>query len=143
MAYHYYELLSPKLHFIPYPELDKSDGSVYELLKLLHTEEAYYNILAFIFIFVAALIVVHMLTAVTGSRTKIPVVSQVNGLIGGLLGVIATYLFLFVFLYLGAAYPSEWLKNVLEGSNVAQWILENTPILSERFYDWMTRVITK
>lgn len=143
VAYHYYSLLAPQIHFIPYPKPDRAEEGVNQLLALLHTEDAYYNVLAFLIIFIAALIVVHMLTKLIGFRGRIPVISQINGLIGGVLGVVTTYLLLFVILYLGAAYPSEWLNGVVENSSVAEWILTNTPILSERFYDWMTQVISE
>lgn len=142
VAYHYFADLAPHLSFIPYPNVDKTD-SVYKLLELLHTEEAYYNSIAFILIFLAAIIIVHMISSLIGNRTKIPVISQLNGLIGGILGVVATYLFIFVILYLTAIFPVEWAENLLKGSSVAAWILENTPILSEKFYDWMTGVLPK
>ncbi len=140
VAYHYFSDLAPHLSFIPYPGTDATD-SVYKLLEVLHTEEAYYNAIAFIIIFLAAIIIVHMISSLIGNRTKIPVISQVNGLIGGVLGVIAIYLFIFVVLYLTAIFPAEWAENLIHSSSISEWILENTPILSERFYDWMTGVL--
>ncbi|WP_163653642.1 CvpA family protein [Listeria sp. PSOL-1] len=142
VAYKYYAMLAPHLSFIPYPSADKSK-EVYQLLEVLHTKEAYYNVLAFILIFLVAVIIVHMLASLVTGVTRIPILRQVNGLIGGLLGLVQVYLIIFLVLYIGAIYPAHWMVNFIHDSSIAQWILENTPVLSKRFYEWMTGVIPK
>ncbi|EUJ24690.1 CvpA family protein [Listeria grandensis] len=142
VAYKYYEALAPHITFIPYPELEKSND-LYAVLDALHTEDAYYNSIAFLMIFLVAVIVVHMIASLFKGVTKVPVLRQVNGLIGAVLGVLQTYLVLFLLLYVGAIFPAEWAQNAITGSSVAEWILENTPILSESFYKWMTGILPK
>ncbi|MBC1315870.1 CvpA family protein [Listeria booriae] len=140
VAYKYYEMLAPHLTFIPYPELDKAND-FYVLLESLHTENAYYNSIAFLIIFIVATIIVHMIASLFKGVTKVPVLRQVNGLIGALLGVLTTYLLIFLVLYVGAIFPAEWAQNAITGSSVAEWILKNTPWLSESFYKWMTSML--
>ncbi|WP_239254752.1 CvpA family protein [Listeria ilorinensis] len=142
IAQQYYQMLAPHLTFIPYPTVDKSND-MYHLFKLLRTEEAYYNALAFLLIFIVAIIVVHMLASLIGGATRIPILRQINGLIGGALGVIQVYLFIFLILYIGAIYPADWTRDLIQSSSVAQWILENTPILSKQFFEWMTGFLPK
>ncbi|WP_430536149.1 CvpA family protein [Listeria rocourtiae] len=142
VAYKYYEALAPHITFIPYPELDKSND-FYALLETLHTENAYYNSIAFLMIFLVATIVVHMIASLFKGVTNVPVLRQVNGLIGAALGVLQTYLIVFLILYVGAIFPAEWAQNAISGSSVAEWILKNTPLLSDAFYKWMTGILPK
>ncbi|EUJ44376.1 CvpA family membrane protein [Listeria rocourtiae FSL F6-920] len=113
------------------------------LLETLHTENAYYNSIAFLLIFLVATIVVHMIASLFKGVTNVPVLRQVNGLIGAALGVLQTYLIVFLILYVGAIFPAEWSQNVISGSSVAEWILKNTPLLSDAFYKWMTGILPK
>ncbi|HHQ1158868.1 TPA: CvpA family protein, partial [Listeria innocua] len=107
------------------------------------TETAYYNVLGFAIIFIVAIIVVHMLASLVGGLTKIPVLRQINGLLAAVFGVIKSYLIIFIVLFVMAIYPANWSENLIDSSTVAQWMLENTPILSEQFYDWMTDILPK
>ncbi|MBC2018657.1 CvpA family protein [Listeria seeligeri] len=142
VSYTYYEDLAPHLTFIPYPNVDSTSG-LSAILQELRTETAYYNVLAFVIIFIVAIIIVHMLASLAGGLTKIPILRQINGLLAAVIGVINTYLFIFVALFIMAVYPATWTENVLHSSSIAQWILENTPILSMQFYDWMTDILPK
>lgn len=142
ISYTYYEDLAPHLTFIPYPGSDTADG-LSIILQELRTETAYYNVLGFAIIFIVAIIVVHMLASLVGGLTKIPVLRQINGLLAAVFGVIKSYLIIFVVLFIMAIYPANWSENLIDSSTVAQWMLENTPILSEQFYDWMTDILPK
>lgn len=137
----YYDKLAPYLNFIPHPNFDTTSNAT-AFLDALQNEAVYYNVLAFIIIFIAATIIVHMIASLSRGITNLPVLHQINGLLGAVLGAVTSYIYIFVLLYFAALFPIHWLMEAINDSSVAQWMMQNTPILSEQFVDWVTKVLT-
>ncbi|QIL50941.1 CvpA family protein [Weissella coleopterorum] len=67
---------------------------------------------------------------------KVPLVGTVNRLAGALLSLIIMYLGIFFFLYIAGALDITWLHEQITYSTLAQTIMQQTPILSEKIYEW-------
>ncbi|MEC3859589.1 CvpA family protein, partial [Bacillus sp. WOD8 KX774193] len=61
---------------------------------------------------------------------SIPVIKQVNKLLGGVLGFLETYLFVFILLFVAALLPVDALQTMMSKSMLADVIVNNTPYLS-------------
>ena len=72
-------------------------------------------------------IIVRILANVSKGFTKLPVVSQFNALLGGILTTIMMYVVIFFGLILLSNWPSQEVKQTVEESRVAVYILDNTP----------------
>lgn len=71
---------------------------------------------------------------------KVPLVGTVNRLAGAMLSLIIMYLGVFFFLYVAGALNITWLHEQITYSNLAQTIMQQTPILSEKIYEWFLLV---
>ncbi|WP_433743529.1 CvpA family protein [Falsibacillus pallidus] len=135
-AYFYYDELAPKLRlWIPYPSLDNSST-----LKMIFDgggmDEAYYRAIAFVIIFFAVKIVLHIIGSMLDFVTNIPVIKQLNVWAGGILGFIEVYLIIFILLYIGALLPIAAIQEALDKSIIAEAMIKNTPVFSERLQEW-------
>ncbi|GAK31265.1 colicin V production protein [Weissella oryzae SG25] len=66
----------------------------------------------------------------------IPVIGWVNRLLGGLLNIGIIYVLLFFVLQIFQTWQVPWWQNQLTSSDFAQWILTQTPFLSNEIYQW-------
>lgn len=139
----YYDKLAPHLNFIPHPNFDSASETAVtsQLFDALQNADVYYNVLAFVIIFIVAIIIVGMIASFSRGVTKIPVLRQLNGLLGAILGAISSYITIFVLLYFAALFPVSWLMEAINDSSIAEWMMQNTPILSGQFIDWVTKVL--
>lgn len=87
----------------------------------------FYKILSFWIIGIIGGIIVRILANVSKGFTKLPVVSQFNALLGGILTTIMMYVVIFFGLILLSNWPSQKVKQTVEESRVAVYILDNTP----------------
>ena len=87
----------------------------------------FYKILSFWIIGIIGGIIVRILANVSKGFTKLPVVSQFNALLGGILTTIMMYVVIFFGLILLSNWPSQEFKQTVEESRVAVYILDNTP----------------
>lgn len=87
----------------------------------------FYKILSFWIIGIIGGVIVRILANVSKSFTKLPVISQFNALLGGILTTIMMYIVIFFGLILLSNWPSQEVKQTVEESRVAVYILDNTP----------------
>ncbi|WP_018664911.1 CvpA family protein [Heyndrickxia acidiproducens] len=136
VAYSLYDELAEKLKlWIPYPSF--SDSSSYALLlDQSNMETAFYRIIAFAILFFAVRL---FLTIIGSSLTfvaQLPVLKQLNGWAGGLLGFAELYLILFIILYIGSLLPVDSIQTALNQSAVAGAMINNTPYISNLAKQW-------
>ncbi|ASN05054.1 CvpA family protein [Virgibacillus necropolis] len=137
----YYDQLSSRLAlWIPYPELpDESAWAAF--LENLPLEIAFYNAIAFAIIFFAVKIVLQIIASMLDFVAELPVLHSVNKLLGGVLGFIEIYLLLFIILYILALTPLSSIQTWVNGSGIAMFIVEHTPLFSEKLKDlWFSHI---
>lgn len=66
--------------------------------------------------------------------TRIPVVSQINALAGGLLSLVIAYLLIFATLLILVGWPTANVSRNVKKSPVAMFILKETPVVSQNLY---------
>ncbi|MUV39377.1 putative transmembrane protein YshB [Lentibacillus sp. JNUCC-1] len=128
----YYDDLAEKLIvFIPYPDLPE-DATWAVFLQTLPLESAFYNAIAFAIIFFAVKILIQIIASMLDFVASLPILNSVNSLLGALLGFMEVYLILFVVLYILALVPMGNVQAWISDSSIAMFIIEHTPILSEK-----------
>jgi uncharacterized membrane protein required for colicin V production len=135
IAYLYYEQLAPKLTlWVPYPNLSTklTLPSVFDNVNL---EDAYYRAIAFVVIFFAVKILLQIIGSMLDFVAQIPVLKQLNIWAGGMLGFIEVYLIMFILLFIAALLPIESIQGSLTNSILAEFMIKQTPILSQLIQD--------
>ncbi|HLQ96701.1 MAG TPA: CvpA family protein [Pseudogracilibacillus sp.] len=127
----YYKGLADKLDaWIPYPELS-SDASWAMFVNNPSVESAFYNVVAFAIIFFAVKIILQIIASMLDFVSRIPVLKQLNKLLGSILGFVEVYLVIFILLYIVALTPIDAIQERLANSSVATFMVESTPFLSK------------
>lgn len=138
----YYNQLAPKLSlWIPYPNFGKNANLDY-FANSTNMEGAFYRAIAFIIIFFAVKILLHMIGSLLNFIAYLPILRQLNIWAGGLLGFSEVYLILFIVLYIAALIPINAIQNPLEHSMMANTIVNHTPILSQQIRQLWTQYTT-
>lgn len=139
----YYNKLASKLAlWIPYPELP-SDSAWADFLQALPLEKGFYNAIAFAIIFFAVKIILQIIASMLDFVTKLPILNSVNKLGGAVLGFVEVYLILFVILYILALTPIASVQSWINDSNLALFIIEYTPFLSDKVKTmWLSQIDT-
>ncbi|KEP26626.1 CvpA family protein [Bacillus zhangzhouensis] len=133
----FYQSLAPQLTWIPAPNF--SGGQAQLAFFSGNLETAYYNTIAFIILFILTKILLAIIGGLLTTIASIPVIKQVNKLLGGVLGFLETYLFVFILLFVAALLPVDALQTMLSKSMLAEVIVGNTPYLSSLVKDlWTT-----
>ncbi|MFP3812736.1 CvpA family protein [Bacillus sp. MM09(2025)] len=133
----FYQSLAPQLTWIPAPNF--SGGQAQLAFFSGNLETAYYNTIAFIILFILTKILLAIIGGLLTTIASIPVIKQVNKLLGGVLGFLETYLFVFILLFVAALLPVDALQTMLSKSILADAIVSNTPYLSGLIKDlWTT-----
>ncbi|MDR0126622.1 MULTISPECIES: CvpA family protein [Bacillus] len=133
----FYQSLAPQLTWIPAPNF--SGGQAQLAFFSGNLETAYYNTIAFIILFILTKILLAIIGGLLTTIASIPVIKQVNKLLGGVLGFLETYLFVFILLFVAALLPVDALQTMLSKSMLADVIVGNTPYLSGLVKDlWTT-----
>jgi uncharacterized membrane protein required for colicin V production len=136
VAYIYYDQLAPKLTlWIPYPVLDEQ-SKLNMIFEMTNMDQAYYRVIAFAMIFFAVKIIVHVLGSMLDFVAHLPILKQLNVIGGGLLGLIETYLIIFIILFIAVLLPIETVQSFINDSFIAQAMVKHTPVFSEMVKDW-------
>ena len=131
----YYDSLAERLSlWIPYPELS-SDSSWAVFLQSQPMENAFYNAISFVIIFLAVKIILQIIASMLDFVAELPILHSINHLLGAVLGFSEIYLLLFVILYVLALTPLDNLQSWLEHSSIAKLMIEHTPVLSNKVND--------
>lgn len=114
------------------PALDKDSGNTGTFAVL------FYRVLAFWIIAILGGLVLRITTNTFTSLTKLPVISQLNSLAGGIVWLVIAYTVVFFGLLLLATSPTSQVQKSLESSSVAENIIKETPIFSKHILnDWL------
>ena len=136
IAYLYYNQLAPKLTlWVPYPNISSTDLTLPFVFDNVNLEDAYYRAIAFVVIFFAVKIFLQIIGSMLDFVAQIPVLKQLNILGGGLLGFIEVYLIMFILLFIAALLPIESIQGSITNSILAEFMIKNTPILSQFIQD--------
>lgn len=135
IAYLYYEQLAPKLTlWVPYPNLS-TNLTLPSVFDNVNLEDAYYRAIAFVVIFFAVKILLQIIGSMLDFVAQIPVLKQLNIWAGGMLGFIEVYLITFILLFIAALLPIESIQGSLTDSILAEFMIKQTPILSQLIQD--------
>ncbi|MDA1477544.1 CvpA family protein [Bacillus changyiensis] len=125
----YYRDLAPKLGWIPAP--DFSGGQAAFSFFNGSLKDAYYNMIAFLILFILTIILLRIAASFLDAVARIPVIKQVNQILGALLGFVEIYLFVFIILFVGALLPIDELHSMMASSMLADLVVHKTPFLSD------------
>ena len=135
IAYLYYDQLAPKLTlWVPYPNLS-TNLTLPSVFDNVNLEDAYYRAIAFVVIFFAVKILLQIIGSMLDFVAQIPVLKQLNIWAGGILGFIEVYLIMFILLFIAALLPIESIQGSLTDSILAEFMIKQTPILSQLIQD--------
>ncbi|MBD8026290.1 CvpA family protein [Ureibacillus sp. Re31] len=136
VAYIYYKPLAEKfVLWIPYPGV--TDGSSMVLvLDSLNVDETFYRIIAFAIIFFVVKIALQILGSIFDFITYLPILNSVNRILGAILCFIEFYFLLFILMYVLALIPMGPIQDLMDGSFIANLMLEHTPIFTDMVRDW-------
>lgn len=143
VAVMYYDNLSNQLvMWIPYPDLP--EGETWAVfLDSLPLENAFYNAIAFAILFFTTKIILNIISSMLDFVAELPILHSVNGLLGAIFGFLETYFILFVILYIVALIPTGFVQQAVEGSSIATFMIEYTPILSKELKSlWFKEIIS-
>lgn len=137
LASRYYETLGEKLQlWIPYPEAALNQHLLfYQANAVLHLDRSFYAAMGFMLIMAIGWLVTHFIGTFFRS-SGYGIISKVNRLCGGIINMIFGYIVIFLVLYVLTLLPINGIQLQLEQSQLAQWIIQNTPALSEWIYTW-------
>lgn len=130
VAYLYYDDLAPKLKlWVPYPNFG-GEGVIALIVESADLEYAFYRAVSFIMLFLAVKIVMQIVGSMLDFLAHFPILKQINGLAGALLGFIEVYLVIFLLLYIAALVPIDMVQTTIQNSFMANIIVNHTPIFS-------------
>lgn len=138
-ALDYYKLLSEYLYLlIPYPTPFAPESNPYRFYDeslMLSLDLSYYDILAFIAIFLVGWVVVRFLVkfiSYTLENVKLP--EPFSGIGGALLGFGVNYLGIFYVLFLLTTIPYDMIQDGLAESFLAEPMIASTPVVTNNAY---------
>ncbi|MGX7200318.1 CvpA family protein [Enterococcus nangangensis] len=144
VAQSYYQTLAPKLEmFVPYPSATQSSKMVFFNQTIsLDLDHAFYAAIAFCLILFAGWLVTRFIGIFFNSLTYFPILRQINWLGGGLVSFIVAYAGLFLFLYILSMVPLDFVQDLFRSSSLARFMVEHTPLLSDKVQDlWVTQIL--
>lgn len=134
LATQYYDKITPHLIlWIPYPDLiGESEHAWVQMLEIFPLEDVFYHVVSFSIIFFGAKIALQIIASMLDFVAELPILNWINKLMGVLLGFMEVYLIMFIFLFIFAITPIPILQTWINESNIALFIIEKTPYLSEK-----------
>lgn len=138
VAKEYYLAVANQLEMlIPYPQPGPGEQMLfYNEIQILNLDIAFYNAVAFLLLLAVGWFVTRLLGSMLNSLTFVPLVREVNAIGGGIGGFLMQYAGIFFLLTFLSLIPLDFLQEQLSGSPLAQWIITNTPYLSQAIYNW-------
>lgn len=95
----------------------------------------FYHGLAQVVLFIILIIVLRAILRKLGWIKRLPILGSIDRLIGGVVAVMCCYLIIMVVLLLGQFWPNEWWQVQLANSELAQWMVSETPIVSAQMIE--------
>lgn len=125
--------------WIPYPsQLDGSlPAGVIDLNSLSGLEMTFYHIFWFVVLFITTKLVLHLILSMLDFLTDLPILRQLKGIIGAVLGFFEAYVITFFILWVVAFVPLASVQSAVDNSSLATSIIQDTPYLSDWFSNKM------
>ncbi|OIJ18312.1 hypothetical protein BKP45_12090 [Anaerobacillus alkalidiazotrophicus] len=141
VAYLYHGELATHIRlWIPYPQFP-TDNPAFMLIEAFNFEHVYYTGIAFAILFFSTKILLQIIGSMFDFLAHLPILSTINGWLGGILCFLETLLILVVLLHIAALLPIEFVQDILKESTFAKLILEYTPILSNELKEmWIENI---
>lgn len=141
VAVYFYGSLATHLEMlIPYPRLLAEDWAFFSETLLL--ENAYYNMIAFALLFFGTKVIMSIISSMLDFVADLPILNMVNGVLGAILGFIEQYLILFIIIFVASLLPISQIQSFLDGSSMARFMIEQTPVFSEQINSlWFEHII--
>ncbi|HET7579042.1 MAG TPA: CvpA family protein [Bacillales bacterium] len=139
VAYMYFDDIAPRLRlWIPYPATHGTSNLTF-LTGALDLQDAYYRAIAFAILFFGTKILLHIVGSMLDFLADLPLLRTANRWLGGAFGFIEVYLIIFLFLYIAALVPVDVVQQSVAHSFLAQAIVHDTPVFSEKIKDlWLS-----
>ncbi|MCP0885985.1 CvpA family protein [Ligilactobacillus sp. WILCCON 0076] len=113
------------------PDLGGSTSTSILGIANISISQLIYRVLAFWIIILAGGIVFRFVARVINGVFKLPLLSQLNSLIGGILSLVVMYIAIFFGVLILSTGPTESIKASVTSAPVANFILEKTPLFSQ------------
>lgn len=128
-----FRFLGPKFEMlIPYPSANLGSEFAFFSTKVgMELDDAFYRAFAFIFVCVVGWIIMRFAGLYFKRLTYVPMAYDVNILSGGILGLLVTYVTIFMILLISAMIPVAGIQNALSHSFVASAMIEASPVISK------------
>lgn len=126
--------------WIPYPsslEGSSLPGGVLDLNSLQGIEMIFYNVFWFVILFIITKLVLHLILSMLDFLTDLPILRQLKGIIGAVLGFLESYVITFFILWVIAFVPMASIQSAVDNSSLATFIIQDTPFLSDWFSNKM------
>ncbi|WP_100399831.1 CvpA family protein [Bacillus sp. FJAT-44742] len=134
VAYIFYRDVAEFLRlWLPYPHFSTDNGTVAMLISSFDFESVYYAGISFVLLFFITKILLQIIGSMLDFVSHIPILRTFNRWLGGVLGLLETYLIIFILLIAAALLPVDFIQESIANSSMARLMVENTPILS----DWL------
>lgn len=132
-----YEKLASRFDMVmPYPSTAETLTNPL-LPEVDNAELAFYRMVAFFMIFVVAKIVIQLIVSAFDYLQQINAFGTVGDVLGTILGIIEMIYILVVLLMMAAVIPLEGVQTMMENSGFAQFLMENTFVISDKFIEWL------
>jgi uncharacterized membrane protein required for colicin V production len=127
IAYHYYEQTASTLRRLFPIEISNN--------QIVNFEQFIYEIVAFAVLFIGTRLVITFLGSLLNGVFQLPLLKQVNSLLGGFLGFVEVYLISVLALFIALIIPIESLHILLHKSNIAFFMVQHTPFVSNQLME--------
>lgn len=136
IAYLYYKQLADKfVLWIPYPGVT-ADSKLSFVVGELDLDETFYNLLAFVLIFIVVKFGLQLIASMFDFLKYLPILGFFARITGAVFGFIEFYILIFLILYLARMMPIEFVQSIISKSTLADTMFEHTPWLSETVKEW-------
>lgn len=136
VAFTYYKPLAEKfVLWVPFPAIT-ADSQLSFAVETLDLDQTFYRIIAFALIFFIVKFALQIVASMFDFLKFLPILGPISSILGAILGFVEVFFLVFVFVYVLALLPVEFLQAAIASSALANFILENTPFLSEAVKDW-------
>ncbi|KRL66144.1 CvpA family protein [Companilactobacillus versmoldensis] len=127
-----FRFLGPKFEMIvPYPSANLGSEFAFFSTKVgMGLDDAFYRAFAFIFVCFIGWIVIRFVGLYFKRLTYVPMPNDVNLLSGGILGLIVSYISIFMILLIVAMIPVAGIQHALDHSFIASAMIEASPVIS-------------
>lgn len=128
-----FSYLGPKFEMIvPYPSANLGSEFAFFSTKVgMELDDAFYRAFAFIFICFIGWVIMRFAGLYFKRLTYVPMSNDVNLLSGGILGLVVTYVTIFMILVIMAMIPVAGIQHALSHSFVASAMIRASPLISK------------